>query len=53
MNIADIAIEKKNLETQISNLYKQGQELDAIEMQILKEKKKREDKKAAREAAKK
>ena len=32
VNIADIAIEKKNLETQIANLGKQAQELEFIEM---------------------
>ena len=53
VNIADIAIEKKNLETQVTNLLKQAQELDIIEMQVNKEKKRRDDKKAAREAAKK
>ena len=53
VNIADIAIEKKNLETQVTNLLKQAQELELVEMQIQREKKRREDKKAAREAAKK
>ena len=53
VNIADIAIEKKNLETQIQTLLKQQQELDTTEVLINKEKKKREDAKRARDAAKK
>lgn len=46
VNIADIAIEKKNLETQIVNLLKTSQELDHLEMLVMREKKKRDDRKA-------
>ncbi len=53
VNIADIAIEKKNLETQIANLLKTSQELDNLETLVLKEKKKRDERKALRDAAKK
>lgn len=53
VKLSDIAIEKKNLETQISTLIKHSQDLDGIEVLIQKEKKKREEKKAAKEAAKK
>lgn len=53
VNIADIAIEKKNLETQIITLAKQCSDADAIELLIMKEKKKREDAKKAKEANKK
>ena len=53
VNIADIAIEKKNLETQIQTLLKQAQELDTTEILINKEKKRRDDAKRAKELAKK
>mmetsp|Transcript_46526 Transcript_46526/g.61652 ORF Transcript_46526/g.61652 Transcript_46526/m.61652 type:complete len:133 (+) Transcript_46526:2917-3315(+) len=53
VNIADIAIEKKNLETQIQTLVKQQQDLESIELLINKEKKKRDDAKKVKEAAKK
>ena len=53
VNIADIAIEKKNLETQIQTLLKQQQELDTTEVLINKEKKKRDDAKKAKELARK
>lgn len=53
VNIADIAIEKKNLETQIQTLLKQQQELDTTEVLINKEKKKRDDAKRAKELARK
>jgi hypothetical protein len=53
VNIADIAIEKKNLETQIANFLKTSQELDNLETLVLKEKKKRDERKALRDAAKK
>lgn len=53
VNIADIAIEKKNLETQIITLAKQGSDAEAVEQLILKEKKKREEAKKAKDMAKK
>jgi len=53
VNIADIAIEKKNLELQIGNLVKASQELDNMEVLVIKEKKRREEKKLVKEAIKK
>lgn len=53
VNIADIAQEKKQLESQINGLYKTQQDLDVTELLILREQKRRNDKKAAKEDAKK
>ena len=50
VNIADIAIEKKNLETQIGNLIRAARELDDMEALIMKEKKRRDEKRAAKKA---
>ena len=53
VNIADIAQEKKNLEAQIATLIKQVADAESAENAILKEKKKRDDMKKAKEMAKK
>ena len=53
VNIADIAQEKKNLEAQIATLIKQVADAESAENAILKEKKKRDDVKKAKEMAKK